>query len=295
MWKKTLFITAAIILVLGITVPMTIAGEKDGAFLGVYLNETQEKTAGAVLSGIIPDSPAAKAGLTEGDVITGFNSKTVASADDLRKLLQASSPNDEAKIKYLRAVKENNIKVTLAEPKKIEKTIKMMHPGMGMTGFGGCGHECKGTCGFLGVVLQDMSGQLAEYFGVKSGALIGEVVKDSPAEKAGLKAGDIIQKFDDKRVDDAEDLKYYIKKSEPKKEYPLSYSRKGAVSTIKVTLGECSDCGDKCSHSMQIHCGEIMRDCLKGMPMNIETIDKDGKKIIKIQIDEDENEESDDD
>ena len=94
--------------------------------------------------------------------------------------------------------------------------------------------------GFLGVQIQDLSDQLSDHFKVKdgNGVLVSEVVEDSPAAKAGLKAGDIIVKVDDKEIEDAHDLTMTIRNYEPETKVMVSVIRDGKKKKINATLGE---------------------------------------------------------
>jgi len=94
--------------------------------------------------------------------------------------------------------------------------------------------------GFLGVQIQDLSEQLSGYFKVKdgNGVLVSEVVKDSPAEKAGLKAGDIITKVDDKDIENAGDLTMTVRGYEPESKVSVAIIRDGKKKNLKVILGE---------------------------------------------------------
>jgi membrane-associated protease RseP (regulator of RpoE activity) len=94
--------------------------------------------------------------------------------------------------------------------------------------------------GFLGVQIQDLSEQLSGYFKVKdgNGVLVSEVVKDSPAEKAGLKAGDIITKVDDKDIENAGDLTMTVRGYEPETKVSVSVIRDGKKKQLDATLGE---------------------------------------------------------
>lgn len=94
--------------------------------------------------------------------------------------------------------------------------------------------------GFLGVQIQDLSDQLSDYFKVKdgNGVLVSEVVEDSPAEKAGLKAGDIITKVDDKKIENAGDLTTTIRGYEPETKVSISVIRDGKKKKLKATLSE---------------------------------------------------------
>ena len=65
--------------------------------------------------------------------------------------------------------------------------------------------------GRLGVTVQSLTPDLAEYFGVKDGVLVTAVTKDSAASKAGIKAGDVITRVDGKPVDDAGELRRQLR------------------------------------------------------------------------------------
>lgn len=94
--------------------------------------------------------------------------------------------------------------------------------------------------GFLGVQIQDLSEQLSDYFKVKNGngVLVSEVAENSPAEKAGLKAGDIITKVDDKDIENSGDLTLTIRGYEPETKVSISVIRDGKKKKLKATLGE---------------------------------------------------------
>ena len=94
--------------------------------------------------------------------------------------------------------------------------------------------------GFLGVQIQDLSEQLSEYFKVKNGngVLVSEVVEDSPAKKAGLKAGDIIVKVDDEDIKNAGDLTMTIRGYEPNSKVSVAIIRAGKKKKLDATLGE---------------------------------------------------------
>lgn len=94
--------------------------------------------------------------------------------------------------------------------------------------------------GFLGVQIQDLSEQLSEYFKVKNGngVLVSEVVEGSPADKTGLKAGDIILKVDDEDIENAGDLTRTIRSYKPESKVSISVIRDGKKKKLKATLGE---------------------------------------------------------
>ena len=98
------------------------------------------------------------------------------------------------------------------------------------------GDNSKG--GFLGVNARNISESMLEYFEVKHGVLVEEVIKDTPAEKAGLKAGDIITKINDRNTKDYNDLIRTLNFYDPGEKVTVYFSRKGSEKNVTVTLAE---------------------------------------------------------
>lgn len=96
------------------------------------------------------------------------------------------------------------------------------------------------TRGYLGVMIQNITPQLAPQFGIKSqtGALIGDVVPDGPAAKAGLKDGDVVLQFNGKQVQDSRQLQLAVAETKPGSKVPLEISRNGSTKTMEVTVGQ---------------------------------------------------------
>lgn len=94
--------------------------------------------------------------------------------------------------------------------------------------------------GWLGVVIQDVTRELAESFGLDKprGALVSRVIADSPAAKAGFEAGDIILKFDGREVDASSDLPPIVGSTEVGKTAPVEIMRKNKPETLRVKVEE---------------------------------------------------------
>jgi serine protease Do len=92
--------------------------------------------------------------------------------------------------------------------------------------------------GFLGVNIQDLTPELAKEFksNTSHGALVAEVTPNSPADKAGLKSGDLIVKFNGAAVDDSRHLKLAVGETAPGSSVPVEVMRDGASKTLTVTL-----------------------------------------------------------
>ena len=96
----------------------------------------------------------------------------------------------------------------------------------------------SGERGYLGVSTQPLSGELGDYFGVKDnkGALVADVVKDSPADKLGLKAGDVIVKVADKDIEDPVELSDVIGNYEDPETVDVVWIRDHKEQSGKVQL-----------------------------------------------------------
>ena len=98
----------------------------------------------------------------------------------------------------------------------------------------------KVTRGRIGVQIQELSQELAHSFGLNGtdGALVSSVARGGPAEKAGIKSGDVILEFNGKRVQDSRDLPLVVAASKPGTDVNVKIWRDGAENTLTVTVGE---------------------------------------------------------
>lgn len=98
----------------------------------------------------------------------------------------------------------------------------------------------KITRGWLGVSIQELTPELAKGFGLKEprGVLIADVVKDSPADRAGLTSGDVLVEFDSKRVDTPQDLQKIVAATAPGKGVPVKVWREKGEKMFEIRLGE---------------------------------------------------------
>ena len=94
--------------------------------------------------------------------------------------------------------------------------------------------------GWLGVSIQKITPELAKQFNLKDevGALVGDVVENSPSEKAGLKRGDVIIEYDGKKIDEPSNLRNMIANTSPGEEHQMTVLRDNKTLTLKVTVGE---------------------------------------------------------
>jgi serine protease Do len=105
--------------------------------------------------------------------------------------------------------------------------------------------------GWLGVMIQDVNRDLAESFGLDkpAGALVAQVVEDSPAEAAGILPGDIIVEFDDREIDLSGDLPHLVGRVRAGTEVDLVVVREGERITLPVNVGELAEPGSEVAGS----------------------------------------------
>jgi len=107
-------------------------------------------------------------------------------------------------------------------------------PSAGVFAFDGPFGEMLAGRGRLGVTVQELTPELATYFGVKDGLLVASVRADSPAAKAGIKAGDVITTVNDKAVGDSGALVAQLRDKEG--DVTIGLSRDKKVMSLKATL-----------------------------------------------------------
>jgi predicted metalloprotease with PDZ domain len=195
---------------------------------------------GLLITNVVQSSPADDANLREEDVLLSFDGKTVEKADDFVRLVRNTPPDKTVKVKILRDGEEREIEVTL-EARKTASSPRAFTDNWGGDG--------RNLMAFgrprLGVHVQELNSDLAPYFKVeeKGGVLVLEVTKDSPAEKAGLKAGDVITKIDGEKITDADDLISTLRDYEEGDEATIEYVRQGKTATVQAALESSEDHG----------------------------------------------------
>jgi S1-C subfamily serine protease len=166
---------------------------------------------GVLIGQVLEESPAEKAGLKSGDIVTGVGDAKVGTPTALRDAIAGMNAGDKVDVRYLRDGREEKVAVTLGrapEPRSfagggIDRAFRGMDRVRDL--------RVAGKHGYLGVMSQDLDGELGEYFGAKEGgALVTEVMDDSPARKLGLRAGDVIVEVAGSPVEDSGDLRRIV-------------------------------------------------------------------------------------
>jgi len=166
---------------------------------------------GALVGEVTPKSPSEKAGMKTGDVITAVNGKKISDARELRLMIGSMAPGTKVQIEVNREGQSKIFNVELAE----------MPPGEAEQGAETSPEESaqpeKATV-FGGVAVADITDDIRTALNLSKdvkGAVIAEIDADSPAAKAGLREGDVIQEVNKQPVRNAKDLVAISKKLKP--------------------------------------------------------------------------------
>lgn len=219
--------------------PMLASGN---AWLGINLTDvTSEKMSelklkeeyGAVVTEVEEDSPAAKAGLKANDVIVSYQGERVESAAQFTRLVRETPPGRSVRIGIIRDGRAQTLTATLERRAFVRGQIRLPHiriPDINV--------EVFTPRPRLGISVDELGPQLAEYFGVKQGkgVLVREVNKGSAADKAGLKAGDVIVRADDETVLDVGDLHRALGRKNAGESITLGIVRNRAETSLRVQL-----------------------------------------------------------
>jgi len=228
-------------LVLAGTATTLMAGKESAkGYLGVNIEKMSPDDKeefgvkfGVLVTNVTEGEAAEKAGIKKYDVIQYFNDTRMRRPDDLIEIVRENKPGTQAKIKLVRDGKDKELTVTLGELKFKSHSFKWKDKD---------GKKFVFASGraFLGVHLQNLDKDLAEYFGVKEneGVLILKVSEDTPAEKAGLKAGDVIVKFNDKNISSSGDVTKILADLKKGDKADIQIIRHKNKKTVKAELDE---------------------------------------------------------
>ena len=188
------------------------------------------------------DSPAAKAGIKQGDVVLEYNGDKVDGLDQFIRLVHETPPGRQVKMAVWRNGATENITLavgarrgTVIETPGGPVTIPPIPPlpPIDIPRF-----EMSYQSPLIGIEGESLApqGQLADFFGVQDGVLVKSVVRNSPAEKAGLKAGDVIVKVDDSKVTTPREITSVLRSNRSKTNFTLTVVRGKREMPVTVTI-----------------------------------------------------------
>jgi len=204
---------------------------------------------GAYIEGVEKAGPAEEAGLQAGDVVLEYAGNSVSSVRQFRRLVSETPPGREVRMKVWRAGTDTELSARVGKRAgnyawfgreseiEIEKEIV---PGFGSDGhnffFGGHDFSMAGRKPRLGIQVAQLTDQMADFLGIpgKKGVLILETLPSTPAEAAGLQAGDVILSVNGKEVSSPSELHMHLLDGENQ----IRFARNKQISNLKVNLDE---------------------------------------------------------
>ena len=223
--------------------------EGRGSEIGVRIADAAES--GVKVDEVEPNGAAEKAGVKAGDLITMFDGERVRSARQFARLVQETPPGRTVKMTVSRDRQQKDLQITPDSGRR-GRTSVLIDGDRLRDQLGDLGDRLPpfnfnfdqpelGSGRRLGVSVQELTDQLASYFGVSRGVLITAVTDGSPASRAGLKAGDVITSVNGNRIESRDDLVRALRDAADRRqaeapEITIGIVRDRKESTVKATI-----------------------------------------------------------
>lgn len=220
------------------------------SFLGVAVAEVTAERAkalklreerGVEITRVEDDSPAAKAGFKVQDVVLEYQGQRVEGSEQFIRLVRETPAGREVKLLVTRGGQNQTLSAIIASRKMrtfesgdMNITIpRIDSPEIRMPAMPRALMTWSNPT--LGIEAESLSSQLAEFFGVKDGVLVRSVTSGSAAEKAGIKAGDVITKVDETKVTSPAEISRALRSEESKETHKLAVVREKKEMSVTVT------------------------------------------------------------
>jgi len=190
-------------------------GSVSRGYLGVLIQDVDRDLAesfgldqprGALVSQVLPDTPAEKAGLQAGDIIIAFNGRQIHSSSELPPIVGASRVEEDANLEIIRNGKNKKLKIRVAQLPK-EKLASTEQPSKPAT---------PDVVEKLGLTVTDMTPEARKRSGLSEGGALVTRVSPGAGQRAGFQRGDVVKMFDRKTIDGADHLRELIEKASGK-------------------------------------------------------------------------------
>lgn len=193
---------------------------------------------GALVSEVVKKSPADSAGIKEKDVIVQIGGHDISDSSELQKAVADTKPGNKVSVVVIRKGEKKTIDVVIGKQSSMKRSFTVVAPR------GSRSFEVFGTTREIqGMALRQLNDQLAKYFDVPegSGVLVWEVEKGSPAEKAGINAGDVITVVGKKKIRELRDVSRALGIYDDGEKAEIEVVRKGARKTLTLEVEESRD------------------------------------------------------
>jgi serine protease Do len=220
-----------------------------GSFLGIGVAEIDNERAkalnlsearGVEITQVEQDGPAAKAGLQKSDVVLEYNGQRVEGTEQFVRLVRETPVGRAVKLSISRNGSVQSVTATTASRKssktRTAEPFRFVMPEIHIPDVPKAYMGMRSTA--IGIEAEPVDSQLAEFFGVKEGVLVRSVIKGSAAEKAGLKAGDVITKVEGEKVASPREITSVLRSKRGQRTLPLTVVRERREMTLNVTVEE---------------------------------------------------------
>lgn len=202
---------------------------------------------GVEVAHVEDDSPAAKAGIKDGDVVLEYNGEKIEGVDQLIRLVRETPPDRQITLTVWHDGGSRKVAVTVGARKNMvietpEGPVTVPSPAIPpippIPPIEVPHFEMSWQSPLIGIEGESLTpqGQFADFFGVQDGVLVKSVIKNSPAEKAGLKAGDVIVKVDNSKVTTPREITSVLRSNRGKSSFTLTVVRNKKEMPLTVTL-----------------------------------------------------------
>ncbi len=237
---------------------------RSGSEIGVTIRDVADEDtkgakpagrAGALIASVVEDGPAAAAGLKKGDIIVEFDGERIRSARQFSRVVDETPIGRRVEAAVLRDGQRMTLTVQPREARsgayrlladmaprfqELERSLRFDLPSIPTPPAPPARPAIPNIERFLGtwsnrlgITVDELSSQLADYFGTKDGVLVTSVTDNSVAAKTGLKAGDVITSFNNEPVTSASELRRRIQRLSEGAEFTIGVVRDKKPTTLK--------------------------------------------------------------
>jgi serine protease Do len=211
-------------------------GKVTRGWLGVLIQDVTRELAesfgmkrphGALVSKVLPDSPAATAGMQPGDIVTEYDGKPVELSADLPPLVGTTPVGDKVPLTVIRDGESKTLTITIGElPSEEEISIAS------------AGAAGPATDDRLNITVTDLSPEQRAELDLEDHGILVTEVRDGPAQRAGIRDGDVLLLIDNQEIKDAQHFKDLVAGLPAGKSVPVLVQRRGGPLFLGMKLPE---------------------------------------------------------
>ena len=206
-------------------------GKVQRGWLGVGIQKVDKKLAealdlpgpqGALVTAVVPDSPAENGDIVPGDVIVSFDGQSILDSEDLPHIVGLITPGEKVKVELFREGRRKKVSVEIGALARGEENAEV--------------ESDKGDR--LGLIIEELNQGELQSLRLRGGIMVTKVSVDSAAEIAGLILGDVIVQLGYSRIDDSEEYQQIIASLPKGSQIPIRFYRKGQAIFRTIQLND---------------------------------------------------------